>query len=221
VGVAGPPLGFAVVVGLPAVAGVLGGLLAVRSRRLVDRATAGWLPGVGVGLLLAALGGTFVFAALPTGVTVAVAGGTLGVGVAVAVVGRRSTAAAGETGHAHLTLGAVCTHRVVEGVVVGALYATGTVVGLFGAVVLAGHAALETGAVGGLYAATTRRRTVAAVLVVQAGYVLGAVLGRGMALSIPVGVRTVTLAVVGGALVAIGVEETRRSVGRVGRRTPH
>lgn len=222
VGIAGPPLGFVAVVTLPALAGLLGGLVVLRSRHSVGRAATLRRRELVVGLLLVVLGGTFVFAALATGLTVTVVGGIVGVGVAAVVASRGSTPDADSTGHAHLTLGAVCTHRVFEGVLVGALYSTGAAVGLFGAVVLAGHTALETAAVGGLYAGDGgRRRAPTAVVAVQAGYVLGALVGLGVTLSIPVGVRTITLAVAGGVLVAVGLGETRRSVDVAGRLPGH
>lgn len=208
----GTPQTVAVVVGLPVVGGALGGGIAVRSRWLaafVERRQSQRLPG----LLLVVLGGTFVLAALGQGYPIGISGVAVGGGVATWVARRGPDSEASGSVHAHLTLGAVCGHRLVEGVVLGALYATGAVLGLVGTVVLAVHTAVETAAVGGLYATTPRRRrAVAVVVLVQAWYVVGAVVGLGVAVSIPAVVRALALAIAGGTLVVVGAAEADRSV---------
>jgi hypothetical protein len=69
-----------------------------------------------------------------------------------------------------------------------------------------------TAAVGGLHAAGARRsRAVGAVLLVQASYAGGAVVGLGIADALPASARVSAIA--GGALFIVGASETERSIG--------
>lgn len=210
------PVTFAVVVGLPVVAGLVGGSAAIRSRRRARQFEQHVHTSVVLGLVLVVLGVTFVLAAIPRGLPVTIGGVAVG-GVLAGWIARRGPTGSGCTAHAHLTFAAVFAHRVLEGVVLGALYTTGTVVGLVGAVGIAGHTALETAAVGGLFA-THSDRARRAVVLVQVGFVVGAGLGLIVAATIPPTVRHVALALAGGVLLVTGAIETMRSVGS-GRRS--
>lgn len=211
-GQGGTTTAFAVVVGLPIAAGLVGGLGAVRYRSLRgSEPTEGRSSLVG-GLLLVGLGTASLLPAAAGHLWLSVAGGTVGAAIVRLIAGRGPISAVGCGNHAGITLGAISTHRLLEGIVLGTLYSAGAVVGLFGAVVIAGHTALETAAIGGLYATAPHRTwTVGAIVLVQAGYVVGVVAGLDIVGAVPVSVRTLTLAVVGGALVVVGANETKRS----------
>lgn len=99
---------------------------------------------------------------------------------------------------------------MLEGIVLGALYSTGSVVGLVGATILAGHTALETAAVGGLYA-SHRLRASSAIVLVQLGYASGIAAGAVIIGTIPTSVRIVAIALVGGILLGTGGVELHRS----------
>ena len=115
---------------------------------------------------------------------------------------------------ADAALGAVTLHRGLEGVVLATVYAADAALGLFGAGVLAVHAAAETAAVGSLYAAT-KRHAVAAVCLAQAGFVGGVAAGRGVVGTVPPAAEASVLALAGGVLLAVGAREGyRRYAGR-------
>lgn len=213
VGPTGAGTAFAVVLGLPVLAGLVGGLAAIRYHSLRRMETINTDASLAVGLLLVGLGGASLIPAVTGHPWLSVVGGVTGAAIAMGLAGERVIPVMGCGTHTNLTLGAISTHRVLEGVVVGTLYSAGAAVGLGGAVVLAGHGTLETAAVGGLYATTQRRiRALGAVALVQAGYVVGGIAGLGVAGAVPVSVRTLVLAVVGGALLIVGARETERSI---------
>lgn len=207
--VGGPTASFTVVLGVPIVAGLVGGLLAVRGRRGAHDAGRTRRTG-GLAVLLIGLGLVFALSAAGDGLLLTVAG--VAVGVTVAVWLMRSSHHPGEARHAHLTFGAVCVHRILEGLVLGALYSTGAVIGLLGAAVLAGHTTLETAAVGGLYAAR-RTRAAGAVVLVQVGFAGGAVAGLLLTWTLPTPVRVLGLALAGGLLLGSGGVTLTRAFG--------
>ncbi|UTF52278.1 hypothetical protein [Natronosalvus rutilus] len=201
------------VLSLATLAGFAGGVAIVRygRRQVSENPTRG--SGIAVGLLLVGLGTASLLPTATVDLRLSVAGGTIGAAIALLVASRRVGSREGCGNHADLTLGAILTHRVLEGVVLGTLYSAGAAVGLFGAVAVAGHSVLETAAVGRLYATGLRRnRAVGAITVVQVGFVAGTAAGLGAADAVPVPVRTLALAVVGGALLVVGVSETERSL---------
>lgn len=213
---------------MPVVAGLLGGVLAVRYRHPPGPDSPGRNPTgrdptatgrnrgrVGVGLLLVALGGAGAVSALTSDPLVGVVGGGLEALTALRAAGRTGSRLSkrshhGRGHHADLALGGVCAHRLVEGAAVGALYAAGAAVGVVAAVAVAAHGALETAAVGGLYAPRPLRALGATVLV-QAGYTVGAVAGVGVVGSVPVSIQVAALGLVGGVLVVVGAGQVRRS----------
>lgn len=204
---------FAVVLALPILAGLAGGIVAVRYRRLRGAEETERPSSLVIGILLVGLGVVSLLTAVTGHLWLSVIGGTIGAAVALRIVGSEAVPEAGCGTHAELTVGAISTHRALEGVILGALYSTGAAVGLFAAVVLAGHAALETAAVSGLYATVPRRtRAVGAILLVQVGYVAGGIAGLGVAETVPASVRALVLAIVGGSLLVIGTNETERSI---------
>jgi zinc transporter ZupT len=164
--------------------------------------------GVATGLFLVVLGVTFAMTAITENHLLGIAVGGLGVLVALWVGQREGTS--DRRSHADITLGAVSIHRLVEGVVLGALYSSGIVVGLLAAIGIAGHTALETAAVSGLYDQYPIQAVGAAVLV-QVGYVAGALVGIGFTVMLPTAVQVGASALAGGILIGIGTTETRHS----------
>lgn len=226
----GAPVAFAVVVGVPVVVGLLGGLLAARHRGRdppgPDPAATGRdRASVGFGLLLVALGATAAVSALARAPVLGAVVGGVGALAALSVTGRGRSLGRGRGhhgrreqrggdqrrgGHADLALGGVCVHRLLEGAALGALYTAGVAVGAVAVVVVAGHAALETAAVGGLYASRPLR-ALAAVGLVQAGYAAGAVAGVAAGASVPASVQTASLGLVAGVLLVVGLGQTARA----------
>ena len=203
--------GTAVATGLPfplVVAGVVlvglfgGGLVLGAYGRLPWSTGRAALP-----VLVFALGAT----ALALAVTRAAAATLVGLAVGLGVVYVARDAAITDCGTcADAALGAVTLHRGLEGVVLATVYAADAALGLVGAVVVAGHAAAETAAVGSLYAPAGRRYALAAVLVVQTGFVVGVAAGWGVADGVSPTAEAGLLALVGGVLLAVGTREARR-----------
>jgi hypothetical protein len=156
-----------------------------------------------VPLLVLVLGGLSVALALTELPTVAGLGAVGGVAV---VALTRDHAVTDCGGCADAALGAVTLHRSVEGVVLATVYAADAALGLLGAAVLAVHAVAETAAVGSLYAAS-RRHAVAAVCLLQAGFVGGVVAGHAAVGAVPPAIEVGLLALVGGVLLAVGARE--------------
>ncbi|MFW5959121.1 MAG: hypothetical protein ACOCQ3_03875 [Natronomonas sp.] len=209
VGDGGTPAAFVVVLGLPIIAGLLGGVMALRRNQLT-RLVGQYPSGIVLGLLLVVLGATFAITAGTERLSITIIAGTVGIISAVGISRRGPSTSPGCSGHAHLTVGAVFAHRVLEGIVLGALYSTGSVVGLVGATILAGHAALETAAVGGLYA-SHRLRASSSIVLVQVGYASGIAAGVFITGTIPTPVRIVAIALAGGILLGTGGVELNRS----------
>lgn len=204
---------FLVVLGLPVIAGLVGGMIAVRYYRRQRSAPPNRLSGGAIGLLLVGLGVSSLLSAIGGHPWLSAAGVVVGGATALASAIGGPVSRHGCRNHADLTLGAVTIHRLLEGVVIGTLYAAGAAVGLVGAVVLAGHATLETAAIGGLTAGTQQRIfVVGAVGLVQVSYLVGAIAGLGVAVEVPGPARTFALAVVGGALIVVGAGKTDRSI---------
>ena len=194
----------AVVAGSVVVSLLGGGLVLVA----VDRLPRSRL---GIPLLLLALGGLSLSVAAADAPVGATLGGVAGAAVAALARGHPLT----DCGAcADATLGAVTLHRGLEGVVLATVYAADAALGLFGAGVLAVHAAAETAAVGSLYAAT-KRHAVAAVCLAQAGFVGGVAAGRGVVGTVPPAAEASVLALAGGVLLTVGAREGyRRYAGR-------
>ena len=146
-------------------------------------------------------------AALALAVTRATVPTLVGLGAGVGAVYVARDAAVTDCGTcADAALGAVTLHRGFEGVVLATVYAADAALGLAGALVVAGHATAETAAVGSLYATTGTRLALAAVLVVQLGFVVGVGVGWRVGGVSPVA-ETGLLALVGGVLLAIGTRK--------------
>lgn len=167
-----------------------------------------WSPGrAALPVLVFALGA----AALALAVTRAAAATLVGLAVGLGVVYVARDAAITDCGTcADAALGAVTLHRGLEGVVLATVYAADAALGLVGAVVVAGHAAAETAAVGSLYATAGRRYAIAAILVVQTGFVGGVAAGWGVLVGVSPTAEAGLLALVGGVLLAVGTREARR-----------
>lgn len=166
-----------------------------------------WSPGrTALPVLVVALGA----AALALAVTQAAAATLVGLAAGVGVVYVARDAAITDCGTcADAALGAVTLHRGTEGVVLATIYAADAALGLAGALVVAGHAAAETAAVGSLYATAGRRYALAAVLVVQTGFVVGVAGGWGFVAGVSPTAEAGLLALVGGVLLAVGTREAR------------
>ncbi len=196
------PLVVAAVVGTSLLGG--GGVLLAYGR--FDRAEGATHRAV-VPLLVLALGGAAAALAVTRAAAVTLAGTALGIGI---VYVGRDAAVTACGGCADATLGAVTLHRSLEGAVLATVYAADAAVGTAGAILVAGHAAAETAAVGSLYASAGRRYAVGAVLVVQLGFVVGVGVGWDVIDAVPAVVQAALLAVVGGVLLAAGGHEVRR-----------
>lgn len=204
----GTPVTFAAVVGLPIIAGLGGGAVAVRRWRADHTSPANHRVDITLGLLLVVLGMTFAITAVTERLWLGLTGSAVGTLSAVWAARRDGTVIQGC--HAKLTFGAVLTHRWLEGVVLGTLYSSGAAVGLLGAVIVTGHTAVETTAVGGLYG-QYRLPAVWAVVFIQVGYAIGAIVGLGVAETVPPSIRIGLLALAGGVLLGIGMNESRCS----------
>ena len=195
----GVGLAFPVAVGASVGASLLGGglVLVVAGRRPV-RAV--------VPLLLLVLGGLSATLALDGGPFAVLA---VGVGATLVATTRGNTLT--DCGAcADATLGAVTLHRGLEGVVLATVYAADATLGLIGAAVFAIHAAAETAAVGTLYADVNRPWTLAAVLLVQVGFLVGVAAGWRVVGSVPPVAEAGVLGFVGGVLLAVGAKEAYR-----------
>lgn len=157
-----------------------------------------------VPLLVVALGLAALSFAVTRATAVTLVGSAAGVGV---VYFGRNVAVTDCGGCADAALGAVTLHRGLEGAVLATVYAADAALGLVGAVIVAGHAAAETAAVGSLYATAGRRHALAAVLVVQVGFVGGVAAGWGIVDGVSPAVETGLLALVGGILLTVGARE--------------
>ena len=191
-------LAFPAVVAASVVASALGGGVVLAA---VDR-----LPRLrgAVSLLFLALGGLSVALALDG----APVGAGLGVAAGVGVVALARGHALTDCGAcADAALGAVTLHRGLEGVVLATVYAADAALGLLGAVVLAVHAAAETAAVGSLYVAVGHRHALAAVCLLQMGFVGGVAVGWGVVDAVSPAAEAGLLALVGGVLLAVGTRE--------------
>jgi zinc transporter ZupT len=160
----------------------------------------------GLPVLVFALGTAALALAVTQATVVTLVGLTAGVGVVYVARGGALT----DCGTcADATLGAVTLHRGLEGVVLVTIYAADSALGLAGALVVAGHAAAETAVVGSLYATAGVRYALAAVLVVQTGFVVGVAVGWGVVAGVSPTVEAGLLALVGGVLLTVGIREIR------------
>jgi hypothetical protein len=198
-------VGFPAVVGCSVAVCLLAGVVTVRNRRriseYVSRDVSRLLAGLFVLLGLSCL----LPAALGEPVVASVAG-------VVTVVGLHSLENRSEhvtDHHASMGLGAIASHRAIEGSLLAALYLSNVALGVLGAVVLTVHATLETVAVASAYWSRTPQRAVGAVILVQLSFVGGAMLGRVTTVTLPEMIQQVTLAVVGVTLVVLGVSRVR------------
>jgi hypothetical protein len=191
-----------VVVGVVLVSLLGGGVVLVAYGRLPWSTGRAVLP-----VLVFALGATALALAVTRAAVVAIVG--LAVGVGVVYLAR--DAAITECGTcADAAIGAVTLHRGLEGVVLATIYAADAALGLAGALVVAAHAAAETAAVGSLYATAGRGYALAAVLVVQAGFVGGVAAGWGIGGGVSQTAEAGLLALVGGVLLAVGARVVQR-----------
>jgi len=203
VGGSGGAVGFPLVVGLALVVGGGAGLAAVVRGCPATDTERGRFAGL-AGPALVVLGGAAALTAASRGPVVA--GGCVLAGAVLGwlLVRRGDGGHRGRGSCANTALGAVTVHRAVEGVSLAALYATGSALGLAGAVVLAGHGTAETATVGGVFGVSSRVSGVLAVGVVQAAFLGGAVAGVVASGTFPPGLGDATVAAVGGVLLVVG-----------------
>jgi hypothetical protein len=191
-------LAFPAVVAASVGASLFGGVVVLAAVDRLPRSRAA------VPSLFLALGGLSVALALDG----APVGAGLGVAAGVGVVALARGHALTDCGAcADAALGAVIFHRGFEGVVLATVYAADATLGLLGAAVLAVHAAAETAAVGSLYAAVGRRYAIAAVCLLQVGFVGGVAAGWGVVDGVSPAAEAGLLALVGGVLLAVGTRE--------------
>jgi len=190
-----------VVIAIVSMLGVSAGLLAVIGRdRFQTPIGAARISRI-VGLLFVGIGTAAVGSVFQQQPTTAVGGLTVGIGAGVVVTARGGCVLCATVG-----VGAIATHRLVEGITLVALSVTGTAVSLLGVLVLAGHTVAECVAIG-LQPEFDRLQAVGAVLTVTAVFVLGSgigVAGLETAGTIPTGWIA---AIIGSLLVTLGVSE--------------
>lgn len=206
----GPPVAFAVVVGLPIVVGLVVGVAAIAVQRRTHRTQTGHHSTRVFGLLFLFLGGVFAIEVAARSPWLALAGSAVGGIGAMAILTHRGVSQRGDGRYTELSCGAISLHRVLEGFAIGTLYSAGAAVGVLGAVAIAGHTVLETGAIGGRYR-SYHRESLAAIGLVQLGYAGGAIAGVGLAVTVPVTAQSALLALAGGVLLAVGTNETRNA----------
>jgi hypothetical protein len=191
-GTDGGVLGVAIIAGMAISAGLLVAWIAV-TQRLDDHGgpATDWLA-VAVGPLLSSLGAVAMLTAAGENPGVAGVMASFGTILAWVVVG-----AAGRNGRA------VLGRRSVGGATLAAGYAAGSLVGLLGAAVLAGHVTVE--------AALGREdgwlRATAATVCILGGFLGVTVLGLGT-LELSATGRVAALAFAGGSLLVVGLVET-------------
>lgn len=200
--------------------GLIAGIAAIAARSQTYGNQIGHRSTGVLGLLFLFLGGAFTIEAATRSPWLALVGGAVG-GIGVLTISTHGGGPQrGDVCHAELTCGAISLHRVLEGLAIGALYSAGAVVGVLGAVAIAGHTVLETGAVGGQYR-SYRLEALAAIGLIQLSYAGGAITGVGLSATLPVSIQSALLALTGGILVAIGAAQTRNSdvINHAARRT--
>ncbi|WP_254524705.1 hypothetical protein [Natrinema caseinilyticum] len=200
-----PGVPFVVAIGASALLGVAFGLGSVSHYRTSSAvADHHGATGPEVVVLVIVLGVAAFTTALTQGWIPAVGGGAFGAALALA---GRTRGVSPHAGCADAALGAVLTHRVVEGILVASIYATNASIGLFALALLTVHAIAETVAVGGLYAPVSRSWGIASVVAVQVGFVAGAVVGATLVGGLSPPIVTILLASVGGVLFVAGATE--------------
>jgi zinc transporter ZupT len=204
----GAPVAFQVVLWAPVVTGFIGGIGGMLYRVRTQNHSPGHRVNHPLGLLLLVLGGTFAVSALIIHPVLGIGGVCLGA-VATGWTARRDVPRLeGHGHHGDLTFGGICVHRVLEGVAIGAMYTVNSTIGAVGMVIVAGHAALETAAVGSSYSPLDGWG-VAAISLIQIGYLAGTVVGLG-GVSVPPSVHHATIGLLAGAFLAVGLAEIRQ-----------
>ncbi|SEP65102.1 hypothetical protein [Natrinema salaciae] len=203
----GPAVPFVAAVGLSALLSLFVGLAIVSYYRpRVARSGRGATTRREVAVLLVALGLAASLAALTQQWLPTVAAGALG--STVAWIGR-TRGITPHAGCADAALGAILTHRAVEGILVAGIYATNASFGLLALSLLTVHAIAEAAAVGGLYAPVSRGWGIWSVVAIQLSFVAGAVAGDLFAWVLPPALVSALLASVGGVLFVAGATEIR------------
>lgn len=217
VGHGGVSVAFPIVLGVPVLTGLLGGVVAVHYRARSRRDAHRHRVNGAFGVLLIALGSTFAIPVLTTRPILGISGaaiGALGMGW---IANRDEDHRWGPGHHVDLTLGGICTHRILEGIALGTIYTVNAAVGVVGVAVIAGHTALETATVGGLYS-PHRVQAFAAIGLVQLGYLGGAVIGVSGSVSVPAPMQFIAIGLLCGGLLVMGVTELRNTSITVGKR---
>ncbi len=202
-GTGGGGIGLPSVLAVVVLLGVLAGVLAAVGRGRSSTTVLSRLVGRAVGPLLAGIGGTAAVSAILQQPTTGVGGAAIGLTAGVLVATRGGCGLC-----ADVTVGAIAVHRLVEGITLAALSVAGSSLGVLAILVLAGHTVAECVAIGGR-SELGQLRAIGAVLVVEAVFVLGAVLGTVGLVTAGTIPRLWVAAVVGGLLVALGIAEIR------------
>lgn len=202
-GIDGDGIGLPLVLAVVVLLGVLAGVLAAVGRGHSSTTVLSRLVGRAVGPLLAGIGGTAVLSVAFQQPTTGVGGAAVGLTAGVLVATRGGCGLC-----ADVTVGAIAVHRLVEGITLAALSVAGSSLGVLAILVLLGHTVAECVALGG-QSELGQLRAIGAVLVVEAVFVLGAVLGTVGLVTAGAVPRLWVAAVVGGLLVALGIAELR------------
>lgn len=106
--------------------------------------------------------------------------------------------------------GALTIHRVVEGIALAAVYAASEALGVVAVLLFTLHTTVETAAVGVEYGSSGRRsRGVAAILLMQAAFVLSVVGALFAAGALPAVVHGLVLTGIAGLLIVVGGHDVR------------
>jgi hypothetical protein len=197
----GDPIALALVILVSVLVAVIGGVAVVRTGTSL-RPEMHEMFGRSIGALLIVLGLIFALSAVREDLSLAIVGILCG-GLAAGSISSRT----GSAHHAEITFGTVAAHRSIEGLALAALYLSGSTLRLISALLIAGHAAVETIVVGGLYSDQRSSWAILAIVLLQAGFVFGVAVGLLMTVAVPGHLAVVLQSGGAGALLIIGSAE--------------
>lgn len=197
----GDGIAFPIVIAAISILGLSGGLLAIISRIWLETSIKLDLTGQIVGFLLVAIGVTAGGSVLIQQPTTAISGIFAGA-VTGAIIASRGGCELCVKG----TVGAIATHRFIEGIMLSTISIAGTAVSLAGVVTLAGHMIVECIAIG-FQSRFNRLQASGAIFIVTIVFVLGSsvgVIGLNIGKTVP---GQLIVATTGGLLISFGISE--------------
>jgi hypothetical protein len=197
----GDPVTLGLVITVSVLIAVIGGVAVVRTGTSL-RPEMHEMFGKSIGALLIVLGLIFALSAVREYLSLAIAGILCG-----GLVARSISSRTGRAYHAEITFGTMVAHRSIEGLALAALYLSGSTLQLISAFLVAGHVAVETIVVGGLYSDQRWSWAILAIALLQAGFVFGVAVGLLMTVVVPGHLAVVLQSGGAGALLIIGNAE--------------